>query len=69
MNENIFSINNKVYSNNNNLLLEIVKDLHQIMNYSKDNLIIKILGNLINKMNYIMNEKKKFHHYLKNLTN
>ena len=59
MNENIFIINNKVYSNNNNLLLEIVKDLHQIMNYSKDNLIIKILGNVINKMNYIINENKK----------
>ena len=59
MNDNIFSINNKVYSNNNNLLLEIVKDLHQIMNYSKDNLIIKILGNIINKMNYIINENKK----------
>ena len=59
MNENIFSINNKIYSNNNNILLEIVKDLHQIMNYSKDNLIIKILGNVINKMNYIINENKK----------
>ena len=59
MNENIFIINNKVYSNNNNLLLEIVKDLHQIMNYSKENLIIKILGNVINKMNYIINENKK----------
>ena len=29
------------------------------MNYSKDNLIIKILGNIINKMNYIINENKK----------
>ena len=59
MNENIFIINNKVYSNNNNLLLEIVKDLHQIMSCSKANLIIKILGNVINKMNYIINENKK----------
>ena len=29
------------------------------MNYSKDNLIIKILGKIINKMNYIINENKK----------
>ena len=29
------------------------------MNNSKDNLIIKTLGNIINKMNYIINENKK----------
>jgi len=59
MDENLFILNNKIYSNNNNILLEIVKDLHHIINYSKDNLIIKILGNVINKMNYIINENKK----------
>ena len=59
MDENLFNLNNKIYSNNNNILLEIVKDLNQIINYSKDNLIIKILGNVINKMNYIINENKK----------
>ena len=49
MEQNIFNLNNKIYSNNNNILLEIVNDLHQLMNYSKDNLIIKTLGNIINK--------------------
>ena len=29
------------------------------MNYSKDNIIIKTLGNIINKMNYIIEENKK----------
>ena len=57
--DDTFILNNKIYSNNNNLLLEIVIDLHQLINYSKDNLIIKILGNVINKMNYIINENKK----------
>ena len=77
MDENLFNLNNKIYSNNNNILLEIVKDLNQLINYSKDNKIIKILGNVINKMNYIINENKKnmdliemiFHIYLKNLMN
>ena len=41
MDENLFNLNNKIYSNNNNILLEIVKDLNQLINYSKDNLIIK----------------------------
>ena len=59
MDQNIFNLNNKIYSNNNNILLEIVNDLHQLMNYSKDNIIIKTLGNIINKMNYIINENKK----------
>ena len=60
MEQNLFNLNNKIYSNNNNnLLLEIVNDLQQLMNYSKDNLIIKTLGSIINKMNYIINENKK----------
>ena len=78
MGENLFNLNNKIYSNNNNLLLEKEKDLSQLINYSKDNLIIKILGNIINKMNYIINENKKkyrfkkeiiFYIYLKNMMN
>ena len=59
MEANLFHLNNKIYSNNNNLLLEIINDLNQLMNYSHDNLIIKVLGNSINKMNYIINENKK----------
>ena len=59
MEQDIFNLNNKLYSNNNNILLEIVNDLRHLMNYSKDNLIIKTLGDIINKMNYIINENKK----------
>ena len=51
MEQNIFNLNNKIYSNNNNILLEIINDLNQLMNYYKDNLSIKILGNVINKIN------------------
>ena len=51
--------NNKIYSNNNNLLLGIINDLQQIISYSKDNIIIKRLGDIIIKMNNIINENKK----------
>ena len=34
-------MNNKIYSNNNNLLLGIINDLQQIINIFRDNLIIK----------------------------
>ena len=59
MEQNIFNLNNKIYSNNNNILLEIVNDLNQLMKHSKDNLIIKTLGNIINKMNYIIDDNKR----------
>ena len=53
------NLNNKIYSNNNNLLLGIVNDLQQIINNTHDNLIIKRIGNVINKMNFIINDNKK----------
>ena len=59
MEQNIFNLNNKIYSNNNNILIEIINDLNKLMNYSKDNIIIKTLGNIINKMNYIIEENKQ----------
>ena len=59
MEQNIFNLNNKIYSNNNNILLEIVNDLLKLIKHSKDNLIIKTLGNIINKMNHIINENKR----------
>ena len=43
----------------NNILLEIIKDLNQLINYYKDNFSIKIVGNVINKINCIINENKK----------
>jgi len=40
MNQDISNLNNKIYSSNNKILLEIVNDLQKLMNYSKDNIII-----------------------------
>ena len=59
MEQNIFNLNNKIYSNNNNILLEIINELNQIKNDSNENLTIQRLGNIISKMNYIINENKK----------
>ena len=66
MEENIFNLNDKIYSNNNNILLEIIKELQVIINKSKDDLIIKILSNVIIKMNNIINENKKNLELIKN---
>ena len=54
MEENIFNLNNKIYSNNNNILFGIINDLQQIINYNKDNIIIKRLGDIIIKINNII---------------
>ena len=40
-------------------MAEIINDLNQLMNQSKDELIIKTLGIIINKMNNIIEENKK----------
>ena len=66
MAQNIISLNNKIFSDNNNLLLQIVNDLEQLMNYSHDNTIIKILANVINRINYIINENKKYFQLIRN---
>ena len=59
MEDNLFNLNNKIYSNNNNILLEIINELNQIKKDSNENLTIQRLGNIINKMNYIINGNKK----------
>ena len=59
MDQNTFSWNDKVYSNNNNLLLEIIDDLNQLLKNTKDDSNTKILENIINKINNIINENKK----------
>ena len=66
MENDIFALNNKIYSNNNNILLEIISELNQIKSNIHDNLIIKRLGDIINKMNYIINENKKYFELLRN---
>ena len=59
MENDIFNLNNKIYSNNNNILLEIIRELNQIKSDSNENLTIQRLGNIINKMNHMINENKK----------
>ena len=65
-NFDIFQLNNKIYANNNYILLGIINNLQQIINYSKDNLIIQILSEVINKINFIINENRKNAEQLKN---
>ena len=59
MEQNIINLNNIIYSDINYILLEIIKDLQLLMNSSKDNLITQVIGNIINKINYLFNENKK----------
>ena len=66
MEQNLLNLNNKIYSNNNDILTEIVDSLQQIINSSTDNLIIKKLGDIIIKMNFIINENKKNFELIRN---
>ena len=68
MNPNLdtFQLNNKIYTNNNNILLEVINNLQQLINYSQDNLIIQILKNVIIKINFIIYENRKNAEQLRN---
>ena len=57
--ENIFYLNNKIYSNNNNLLEGIMNELEQINNYCKDSIIIKKLNDIQKKIKCIISENIK----------
>ena len=59
MDNDTFTLNNQFYSNNNNILLGIINELHQIANSSHENLTIKRISDVIIKMNFIINENKK----------
>ena len=59
MDKDIFTLNNQIYSNNNNILLGIINELNQISNSSHENLTIKRISDVIIKMNFIINENKK----------
>ena len=65
MEENIFNLNNKIYSNNN-ILLSIINELQQIINDSKENLTTKRLSDIIIKMNNMINENKKNSELIRN---
>ena len=59
MENEIFNLNNKIYSNNNNILLSIIQELQQTINDSKENKTIKRLSDIIIKMNNMIDENKK----------
>ena len=65
-NADLFNLNNKIYSNNNNILLGIIDELNQIKNSLYDNIQIKRIGDIIIKMNFIVNENRKYFESLKN---
>ena len=48
------------------MLPELIKDINEIINNSTNNVNIKILGNVINKINYIINENKNIVELLRN---
>ena len=60
--ENSFMINNKIYSNNNNILINIVKELENISNNlyynTKLNKIIEQIRNIIILINKVINDNK-----------
>ena len=60
MEENINNLINKIYSNNNNILLNIINDLQQIINDSKEIITVKRLEDILIKINNIINENKKY---------
>ena len=59
MDDNVFNLNHLTFSDNNTILLEIINDLKQTINNSKETITINILNNIIIKINSIIIEKKK----------
>ena len=59
MDKDTFSLDNHIYSNNNNILLGIINELQQIVNSSHENLTIKRISDIIIKINSAINENKK----------
>ena len=65
-NQDTFLLNNKIFSNNNNILIEIIQNLQQIINYSNDNIIIKRLSDIIMRINFVVNENRKNYELIRN---
>ena len=59
MDENIIELKNKINSDNNCILYEIIKDLQAFMNYIKEENILTKLRDVINKMNIFIKENNK----------
>jgi len=66
MNANVLNMNNQLYANHHNILLGVVNDLNQLMLSINDNLIIKRIGDIILKLNSVINENKKYFEYIRN---
>ena len=68
MDKDIFTLNNQTYSDNNNILLEIINELEQIANSSRENITIKKISDVIIKMNFIMNQFIKLENQISQLS-
>ena len=66
MDENILHLKDKIFSNNEKILSEILNDLKQLVGNSKDDLIIKTLKNVIIQINNMINDNKKNYEFIKN---
>ena len=67
---NEFNLNNQIIPNNNNInnniLKEIANDIYQVMDHSKDDFVLKSLANIIDKINFFINENKKYQESISN---
>ena len=61
MNQDMFNLNNKIYSNYNNLLLDIINELQQINTITKDNLVIKRIGDIIIKIYFFITKSTELY--------
>ena len=59
MEEDIIKLNDKIYSNNNNILLNIINELQKTMKDSREDITIKRLADIITQMNKVINENRK----------
>ena len=56
----------KIFSNINKILLSIINDLKQVTNYTKENLVINKIIDIILKINNLINEKNVIRNEPKN---
>ena len=59
MNKDSKTFDENSFLNNNKILLEIITDLNQLINNSKEDIILKIINTSITKLNYVINETNK----------
>ena len=57
--QNIFTLNNKIYSNNNNILLNVIAQLQNIINDSKNDININRIKDIIIILNNIIKQNEK----------